>query len=68
MIKSEYFYRTFGASTFERADTQREIVPVKLKNKFVPQEQFYSFEKGEWTDGALQERRLWDGRAFPRIP
>lgn len=55
MIKTDYFYRTFGSSTFERADTQREIVPVKLKNKFVPQEQFYSFEKGEWTDGALQD-------------
>lgn len=50
MIKTDYFCRKLGSEIFEHSDEPKTIVPLKPKNAFVHQAQYFSFEKSEWID------------------
>ena len=64
---TEYFYRKIGSAVFEPSDTEKVLLPVRLKNKYVLQPQFYNNETKQWTDydGDYDTLLASDTKLFP---
>ena len=48
MVEKKYFYRQFGRSDFVSNKTEKQIIPVRLKNNYIPDTIIFNKEKGNW--------------------
>ena len=48
MEEKIYFYRKFGTADFIQCKSEKKIIPVRLKNQFVPDTVVFNSEKNVW--------------------
>ena len=48
MLKKKYFYRRFGSSDFLPECKEKKIIPVRLKNNYIPDTIIFNNEKKLW--------------------
>ena len=48
MEEKIYFYRKFGTADFIQCESEKKIIPVRLKNQFVPDTVVFNSEKNVW--------------------
>ena len=48
MMKKIYFYRKLGTADFIQSENEKKIIPVRLKNQFVPDTVVFNSEKNVW--------------------
>ena len=48
MIINDFFYRKYLSSAFVPFDEETKLLPVRLKNRYVPQDEYFNFDKKAW--------------------
>ena len=48
MVEKTYFYRKLYGSDFVKSDSEKTIIPVRLKNQFISDSIFFDSEKNVW--------------------
>ncbi|MGN0750998.1 MAG: PcfJ domain-containing protein [Treponema sp.] len=48
MIEKIYFYRKFGTADFVLSDKEKKIIPVRIKNQFLPDNLVYNWSNNIW--------------------
>ena len=48
MMEKIYFYRKLGTAYFIQSENEKKIIPVRLKNQFVPDTVVFNSEKNVW--------------------
>ena len=59
MITEDLFYRKFLSPDFVPLETEVKLQPVKIKNFFQTQDQFFDYENNKWMP--LTEQTKLDG-------
>ena len=70
MITEDLLYRKFQSAEFVPFDEESKIMPVRLKNEFVKQDEFFDFEKNEWKalSSALLKNECGYSEEFVEYP
>ena len=57
MIEKIYFYRKFGTADFILSEKEKKIIPVRIKNQFLPDNLVYNWSNNIWekTDSIPEE-------------
>ena len=57
MIEKIYFYRKFGTADFVLSEKEKKIIPVRIKNQFLPDNLVYNWSNNIWekADSILEE-------------
>ena len=57
MIEKIYFYRKFGTADFILSEKEKKIIPVRIKNQFLPDNLVYNWSNNIWekADSILEE-------------
>lgn len=48
MIEKIYFYRKFGTADFVLSEKEKKIIPVRIKNQFLPDNLVYNWSNNIW--------------------
>ena len=48
MIEKIYFYRKFGTADFILSEKEKKIIPVRIKNQFLPDNLGYNWSNNIW--------------------
>lgn len=48
MIEKIYFYRKFGTADFVLSEKEKKIIPVRIKNHFIPDNLVYNWSNNIW--------------------
>ena len=48
MIEKIYFYRKFGTADFVLSEKEKKIIPVRIKNQFLPDNLVYTWSNNIW--------------------
>ena len=48
MIEKIYFYRKFGTADFILSEKEKKIIPVRIKNQFLPDNLVYNWSNNIW--------------------
>ncbi len=52
MIEKIYFYRKFGTADFILSEKEKKIIPVRIKNQFLPDNLVYNWSNNIWEKAA----------------
>ena len=65
MIEKIYFYRKIGTADFILSEKEKKIIPVRIKNQFLPDNLVYNWSNNIWekADSIPEENRPQRERA-----
>lgn len=68
MIATDLLYRKFRSADFVPFDEESKIMPVRIKNEYVKQDQFFDFEKNAWLPLLDCKKNLGYSEEFVEFP
>ena len=70
MIEKIYFYRNFTGSEFILSKSEKTVIPVRLKNQFIPDSFVFDAQKKSWQKAALipEENEIFQPAEFVEFP
>ena len=58
MIEKIYFYRKFGTADFVLSEKEKKIIPVRIKNQFLPDNLVYNWSNNIWEKQILFQKKM----------
>lgn len=70
MIEKIYFYRKFTGSKFILSKSEKTVIPVRLKNQFIPDSFVFDAQKKSWQKAAVipEENEILQPAEFVEFP
>lgn len=70
MIEKIYFYRKFTGSEFILSKSEKTVIPVRLKNQFIPDSFVFDVQKKSWQKAAVipEETEILQPAEFVEFP
>ena len=70
MIEKIYFYRKFTGSEFILSKSEKTVIPVRLKNQFIPDSFVFDAQKKSWQKAAVipEENEIFQPVEFVEFP
>lgn len=70
MIEKIYFYRKFTGSEFILSKSEKTVIPVRLKNQFIPDSFVFDAQKKNWQKAAVipEENEILQPAEFVEFP
>ena len=70
MIEKIYFYRKFTGSEFILSKSEKTVIPVRLKNQFIPDSFIFDAQKKSWQKAAVlpEETEILQPAEFVEFP
>ena len=70
MIEKIYFYRKFTGSEFILSKSEKTVIPVRLKNQFIPDSFIFDAQKKSWQKASVipEENEIFQPVEFVEFP
>ena len=70
MIEKIYFYRKFTGSEFILSKSEKTVIPVRLKNQFIPDSFIFDAQKKSWQKASVipEENEIFQPAEFVEFP
>lgn len=70
MIEKIYFYRKFTGSEFILSKSEKTVIPVRLKNQFIPDSFIFDTQKKSWQKASVipEENEIFQHVEFVEFP
>lgn len=68
MVKTDLLYRKFSSANFVPFEAESRILPVRLKNDYVKQDEYFDFEKNKWLPLSVCKPGMGYSEEFVEFP
>ena len=68
MVTTDLLYRKFSSADFVPFEAESRILPVRLKNDYVKQDEYFDFEKNKWLPLSVCKPGMGYSEEFVEFP